>query len=87
MQKACHPHLKVFTNQIIINQIIHHNFQASWTDGCMRVGSTSGSLPPVPPNVRSVRRSDVLVEEHCGLVTYAIIKERLSLENLSTQFT
>ena len=53
----------------------------------MRVGSTSGSLPLVPPNVRSVRGSDVLVDEHCGLVTCAIIQECLSLENLSTQFT
>ena len=39
----------------------------------MRVGSTSGSLPPVPPNIQSVRGSDVLVDEHCGLVTCAII--------------
>ena len=53
----------------------------------MRVGSTSGSLPPVPPNVQSVRGSDVMVDEHCGLVTCAIIQERLSLVNSRTQFT
>ena len=69
------------------HQLTHCNFQASWTDGGMQVGSTSGSLPPVLPNVRSVRGSDVLVDEHCGLVTCAIIQEHLSLENLSTQFT
>ena len=69
------------------HQSTHRNFQASWTEGGMRVGSTSGSLPPVPPNVRSVRGSDVLVDEHCGLVICAIIQECLSLENLSTQFT
>ena len=49
------------------HQSTHHNLQASWTDGGMRVGSTSGSLPPVPPNVRSVRGSDVLVYEHLTL--------------------
>ena len=62
------------------HQSTHHNLQASWTDGGMWVGSTSGSLPPVPPYVRSVRGSDVLVYEHCGLVTCAIIQEHLSLE-------
>ena len=41
----------------------------------------------MPPNVQSVRGSDVLVDEHCGLVTCAIIQEHLSLENLRTQFT
>ena len=28
-----------------------------------------------------------MIDEHCGLVTCAIIQERLSLENLRTQFT
>ena len=69
------------------HQSTHRNLQASWTDSGMWVGSTSGSLPLVPRNVRSVRGSDVLVYEHCGLVTCAIIQENLSLENLSTQFT
>ena len=85
MQKACHPHL--WSSPTDNHQLTHRNFQASWTDGGMQVGSTSGSLPPVLPNVRSVRGSDVLVDEHCGLVTCAIIQEHLSLENLSTQFT
>ena len=63
------------------HQSTHRNLQAPWTDGGMRVGSTSGSLPPVPPNVRSVRGSDVLVYEHCGLVTCAIIQECLWEKN------
>ena len=68
------------------HQSTHCNLQASWTDGGMRVGSTSGSLPPVPPNVRSVMGSDVLVYEHCGLVACAIIQERLSQFTLPYHF-
>ena len=83
MQKACHPHLKVFTNQIIINQIIIISKLLRQMVAC----GLGVPQPSMPPNVQSVRRSDILVEEHCGLVTYAIIKECLSLENLSTQFT